>query len=480
MLREQSKLVNQVHKTLDICLTTSAFIFAYFIKRYILPDGLRGLTIVPNYYVILLLIIIIWFICFAGFNLYQSYRRRSFGEIFLNMVKAVSTGMLVLTLLLYLLKITDISRILLGTFYLLNIITLTISKGLTYRALQKFRKNGFNFRSVLIVGSQQRAIDAIDTIGDRLGAGFKVIGCLDVDPDRLGLRVQNGCKVIDVIDNLEVILRTDVVDELVFAMPLKEIKGVARYILMAEKMGVSVRIIPDWQLHYLMYKPGVARINFEEFLGIPTMALHTTPPNACALLVKTSLDYTLAAIFIAFCLPLFLFFTVAIKLSSRGPVVFKQERLGLNGRHFQVYKFRTMVADAEFKRKELEALNEADGPVFKIRNDPRVIPIVGTFLRKTSLDELPQLFNVLSGEMSLVGPRPPIPGEVDEYELWHRRRLSMKPGLTCLWQCAPKRNDISFAEWMKMDLKYIDNWSLWLDFKILFTTAKVVFMEAGR
>ena len=145
-----------------------------------------------------------------------------------------------------------------------------------------------------------------------------------------------------------------------------------------------------------------------------------------------------------------------------------------------VYKFRTMVVDAEKRLCEVKALNEADGPVFKINKDPRIIPYIGTLLRKTSLDELPQIINVLRGEMSLVGPRPPIPSEVEEYESWQRRRLSMKPGLTCIWQCAPKRNDIAFSEWMKMDLAYIDNWSLLLDFKILFQTVKVVLLGEGR
>lgn len=145
-----------------------------------------------------------------------------------------------------------------------------------------------------------------------------------------------------------------------------------------------------------------------------------------------------------------------------------------------VYKFRTMVPDADKRQNEFLALNEADGPAFKIKKDPRIIPYIGTFLRKTSLDELPQLINVLRGEMSLVGPRPPIPGEVEQYDIWQRRRLSMKPGLTCIWQCAPKRNDICFNEWMKMDLHYIDNWSLWLDFKILFKTVKAVLAGDGR
>lgn len=191
-------------------------------------------------------------------------------------------------------------------------------------------------------------------------------------------------------------------------------------------------------------------------------------------------DITVAGIAFLFFLPLFLIIGCAIKIFSPGPIFFKQERSCLNGRSFNVYKFRTMVPDAEKRFDEVKKLNEADGPVFKIKKDPRIIPFIGALLRKTGLDELPQLINVLRGEMSLVGPRPPIPAEVKQYDIWQRRRPSMKPGLTCLWQCAPKRNEMGFNEWMKMDLNYIDNWSFWLDLKIIFRTVKVVFLGEGR
>jgi len=229
-----------------------------------------------------------------------------------------------------------------------------------------------------------------------------------------------------------------------------------------------------------MYRPGIATIRFEDFLGIYTMALQSTPHNEGKILIKNIFDFVSALILLILLLPFFICIALAIKFFSKGPVFYTQERLGLNGRKFMVYKFRTMVDRADEMQKELAEMNEADGPAFKIKNDPRIIPWVGTFLRKTSLDELPQLFNVLKGEMSLVGPRPPIPKEVDEYSIWHRRRLSLKPGMTCLWQIAPRRNDLSFEDWVKLDLEYIDNWSLFNDFKILVLTAKAVLTFAGR
>jgi lipopolysaccharide/colanic/teichoic acid biosynthesis glycosyltransferase len=231
---------------------------------------------------------------------------------------------------------------------------------------------------------------------------------------------------------MEGILTEQVVDELIFAMPLKEIENVDKYIVLAEDMGVSTRIIPDWQLYYLMYKPGAATISFEEFLGIPTMALHTTPPNRGALLVKSAFDYTFAAVAMVLFLPLFIIIAAALKLSSRGPVFYRQERCCLQGRRFMVYKFRTMALDAETRQEELKALDESDGPVFKIKKDPRIIPVIGTLLRKTSLDELPQLINVLKGEMSLVGPRPP------------RLSESRHNGVGSQWRAgpAPVRRDV--------------------------------------
>jgi lipopolysaccharide/colanic/teichoic acid biosynthesis glycosyltransferase len=210
------------------------------------------------------------------------------------------------------------------------------------------------------------------------------------------------------------------------------------------------------------------------------MALTTTPNDDGGLLIKSFFDYLFAAVATVICLLPFIIVAIAIKFCSKGPVFYKQERIGLNGRKFIFYKFRTMVVNAEEEQKKLKTINESDGPVFKIKKDPRIIPIIGTFLRKTSMDELPQLINVLKGEMSIVGPRPPIPSEVEKYDNWQRRRLSMKPGLTCLWQVTPRRNDVCFEEWMSLDLHYIDNWSLELDFKIMLKTPWAVMSGAGR
>ncbi len=481
MLKENQPLILEMQKLVDIAITGFSFIAAWYIKWYLLPEGLRRLSTDPNYYIILLLIIISWYISFKWMGMYMSYRQQSFWQFFVAVLKSCFMGLILVSIAMYLMHIKDVSRLLMGIFFVLNICLLTLSKFIIYKMLEKIRTDGFNIRNVLIVGSGERARLVISAVEEHKATGYKVLGVFELERADVGKSIMDGNhKVIGVITELEDYLRNNIVDELIFALSLKNMQDGDKYIALAESMGIKVRIIPDWELHYLMYRPNVATIRFEEFLGVYNMALQSTPPNEGKLLIKNAFDFASSCCLIILLIPLLVIIAVAIKYFSKGPVLYTQKRLGMNGRTFLVYKFRTMVENADELQKELAEMNEADGPVFKIKDDPRIIPHIGSFLRKTSLDELPQLFNVIKGEMSLVGPRPPIPKEVDEYSVWHRRRLSMKPGMTCLWQIAPNRNDLDFEEWMKLDLKYIDTWSLFNDLKILVLTAKAVLSGAGR
>jgi len=223
----------------------------------------------------------------------------------------------------------------------------------------------------------------------------------------------------------------------------------------------------------------ISRTSFDEFRGQPVLIYRSTPEASWQSAVKQVLDVTVAAALLLVLAPVFALVALLIKRSSPGPVFFKQERAGLNGHPFTMYKFRTMVTNAEQLKQELAALNEMSGPVFKITHDPRVIP-VGRFLRKFSIDEFPQFYNVLRGEMSLVGPRPLPLDEVRRFDdVAHRRRLSVKPGLTCLWQVSGRNQVTDFKEWVRLDLEYIDNWSLWLDLQILVRTVPAVFAGVG-
>jgi exopolysaccharide biosynthesis polyprenyl glycosylphosphotransferase len=241
-----------------------------------------------------------------------------------------------------------------------------------------------------------------------------------------------------------------------------------------ELEGVEVWLVADF------FKTQISHTSFDDFHGRPVLVFRTTPEASWQSVSKQALDFVVAFLAVGVLSP-FLFLPIAllIKLSSPGPILFRQKRSGLNGQPFTIFKFRTMTTDAEQRKHELAAMNEMSGPVFKIKNDPRVTRI-GKILRKFSLDEFPQLFNVLRGEMSLVGPRPLPVDEVKRFDdLAHRRRLSVKPGLTCLWQVSG-RNDVSdFKDWVRLDLEYIDNWSLWLDLKIIWRTIPIVLIGTG-
>lgn len=248
---------------------------------------------------------------------------------------------------------------------------------------------------------------------------------------------------------------------------------VENVIKLCEVEGVEAWLVADF------FATQIARASFDEMLGHPLIVFRTTPEASWQMVIKLLMDVFGALALFLLIAPLLLALAFLVKLTSRGPIFFRQQRSGLNGAPFTIYKFRTMNSNAEQQKHELAAMNEMSGPVFKITNDPRITPI-GKFLRKWSLDELPQLFNVLRGEMSLVGPRPLPVDEVKRFnDLAHRRRLSVKPGLTCLWQVKGRNKISDFKEWVRLDLEYIDNWSIWLDLRILLLTIPAVLRGTG-
>lgn len=266
------------------------------------------------------------------------------------------------------------------------------------------------------------------------------------------------------------LLETKVVDELVFAVDSRQLAELEDLLLLCEEEGVRTRL----HVGFLPHVRG--RVELEFLAGEPLLTFAGAPHDDFRLIVKRAIDLLLSATALLLLWPLMVAIAVAIRATSPGPAIFRQTRCGLNGRRFTLYKFRTMVADAEARKAEVAHLN-VKKTAFKIPNDPRVTPL-GRWLRKFSLDELPQLWNVLRGEMSIVGPRPPVPEEVERYERWQRRRLRMRPGLTCLWTLAG-RDELDFDEWMRLDLEYIDRWSLALDFEIMLRTIPHVLLGRG-
>ncbi len=337
------------------------------------------------------------------------------------------------------------------------------------------RRSGYNYRFLLVVGANDRAYQIAGRIDAKPELGYKIVGFVAETPEAGEAWTpaeRSNWKVLGPLDRLRDVLTEERVDEIFVCLPVDaRFSDIAMIVRNARDLGVVVRLMPEFADGSLL-----RNIHVEEFEDEYVVTLFREQ-MLVQLLMKRVLDTALSLSVLIILAPLLLLVALLIKLTSPGPVFFVQNRVGMNQRQFKLYKFRSMVADAEDRKFALEHLNERDGPAFKIENDPRITRI-GRFLRKTSIDELPQLFNVLSGEMSLVGPRPPLPDEVRKYEWLFRKRLSVKPGITCIWQISG-RNSVSFDRWMQMDHEYIENWSLWLDLKILFKTIPAVLTSRG-
>jgi exopolysaccharide biosynthesis polyprenyl glycosylphosphotransferase len=326
---------------------------------------------------------------------------------------------------------------------------------------------------VLILGSGDRARRIADLVERDSRQPAHVYGFLDDDPsdeDRAIL----GSRYLGRMDRLPHFLTQEGVTWVIFGLPRRflALEATANAIGLCETLGIDVSIPLD------LFDTRTARVEQHEVGGMAAISFSVhRRQGSWQLAAKRTIDLVGALAALALTLPIWLAVALAIKLDSRGPIFFVQPRCGQYGRLFPFVKFRTMVTDAEAKKAELRALNEKTGPVFKMQRDPRVTR-VGRVLRKYSIDELPQLLNVLAGHMSLVGPRPPVPQEVARYEFDHRGRLSMRPGITCLWQISG-RNEIEFEDWVKLDLEYVERWSLWLDFQILLGTLPAVVSGRG-
>ncbi|XCN72244.1 MAG: sugar transferase [Candidatus Electrothrix aestuarii] len=478
MLREHSTLLARIHMIVDIFWVILAFVTAYYTKKdFVFLPG-YGLSTEPNYYLVLLVAVVVAFFAFSATGSYRPYRTQSLVQIYIRVIKAVSGVLFGTIIALYLLHEHNVSRALLALFASFLTLFLFLSKGGLYYLLRYYRAQRYNTRNLLVIGAGQRAECIVDTIQQDKGSGYRILGCLTINNTDENSNIFHKVKKLGSVNTLPVFLTEDIVDEIIFASDIEKIDQIETLIRFTEYLGVKIHILPDFQLEKIMYQPEIASISIQEFFGHPTLSLSTTPQRKNALLIKSIIDYTISIILLALLSPVFLLIISFIKLTSEGPAFFIQQRCGLYGRTFPLIKFRTMVKDAEKLKATLQQENEADGPVFKIAQDPRITPL-GKFLRKTSLDELPQLLNVLMGHMSLVGPRPSLPEEVKKYEPWQRRRLSMKPGLTCIWQ-VNGRNNINFERWMRLDLEYIDQWSLTLDSKILLKTVKEVMSFHGQ
>jgi exopolysaccharide biosynthesis polyprenyl glycosylphosphotransferase len=378
-----------------------------------------------------------------------------------------------LALLQYALRLkTELSRPFVALFCLYACVFMALFRIAAARAAKKFRREFASPHYVMVVGTGERALRLAGALERSSEYGVRLRGFLSETPEEAPAAVKlDAAYKVRPISELPAILRQQVVDEVIFAVESDRLAQLEESFLLCDEEGVRTRVAVDFFPHVN------STVSLERFGETPLLTFSAAPYDEVRLLAKRVTDVVISGVGLLVMAPLMLAVAALVRLTSPGPAIFKQVRCGLNGRRFDFFKFRSMCQNAEELRASVEHLNTRDQIVFKIPDDPRLTPL-GRWLRKFSIDEWPQLWNVLRGDMSIVGPRPAIPGEVDRYQRWQRRRLRMRPGLTCIWAISG-RDKVDFETWMKMDLQYIDNWSLALDWKILLRTIPRVLTGSG-
>jgi exopolysaccharide biosynthesis polyprenyl glycosylphosphotransferase len=414
-----------------------------------------------------------WHVVFVLCGMYGSKRLASRRKAALDALRATTLCAACLGLVTLAFAISLVSARVILLFWILSSASVILGRLVLRSCLSIIRLHGRNLRQMLILGTNARAVAFAQYVETRPELGYRVLGFVDEKWEGISEFQRSGWTLACDFAGLPDFLRYNVIDEVANYLPLRSSYEHASQVAeLCTLHGIILRFQSN------IFGPGHVRARRREFPDAELTTFYPGVHEGLALIVKRAFDLVGSAALLLLLAPLLLVVAAAIKLTSKGPIFFKQERIGYNKRRFPMYKFRTMVPDAEKQIADLEALNEASGPVFKIKNDPRITPI-GKFLRRTSIDELPQLINVLKGDMSLVGPRPlPVRDYQGFSEDWHRRRFAVRPGLTCLWQIKG-RSSITFEQWMELDLQYMDEWSLWLDCKILLRTIPAVLKGSG-
>ena len=470
MFARHNRLIGIIFLFSDVLLALASLGLAHEIRSHL--GSLRPLYSLYNYPGIIPLVAAI----VAGVGLlagiYREVHVEDLRRAFVDPLKVGLASATLLFALTFALKLEFVSRLLLGIYALLDLLLMIIFRLVAWRFPAPLRRSVAGFRHFLLVGDGEEVAEIARTLEAYETRGMRLFGFVRVQPGPAEALPDGLTKSYPVVTlpELPELLRRHVIDEVIFAVAKEDLEKLGEAFMVCEEEGVKTRVL-------LNFFPQVVSKVYLERLGSKPLLTFSATPEDDSLLFKRGLDFVLALAAMMVLSPLLLILAVLVKLTSRGPIFFSQTRCGLGGRRFTLYKFRSMRADADLLREELEALNEVDGPVFKIRNDPRCTPI-GRFMRKFSLDELPQLVNIIKGDMSFVGPRPPLPEEVEKYERWQRRRLRMQPGLTCLW-ALEGRSRLSFRRWMELDLEYIDRWSMTLDWKIILKTIPIVLVGRG-
>lgn len=477
MIRLRHKLLIHIFRILDQLILIVTGMGIIYLRPEIAFQGGRHFleaTLRMEDTVGMLVLAIGWVGIFDYFIRYKADRLVALNTQVKNLVKATGLASFWLMTICAVCLVESFNIINILIFFVVVTTVGIISRLLLRVVLLSARKSGYNYRFLLVVGANNRAFEIADRIDQKPELGYKIVGYVAENSQAREAveTIGKNRKILGCLDSFRSILAEERVDEVMICLPVdSRFSDITMIIQNARDLGIVVRLMPNFADGTLLKNMYV-----EEFEDDYVVTLFREQ-LLLQLLIKRLIDASVSLTVLIVMLPMMVVVAILIKFTSPGPVFFCQNRVGMNQRQFRLYKFRSMVADAEARKGEIQHLNERDGPAFKIENDPRTTAI-GRLIRKLSIDELPQLLNVLSGEMSLVGPRPPLPEEVKRYEWLFRKRLSVKPGITCIWQISG-RNSVSFEDWMEMDHQYIENWSLWLDLKILLKTVPAVLLGKG-
>jgi len=457
----------------DVLAINVSFFLAYFIRfrlQFFLAKPFYPFEFYANF------LIFVNVVTIMALSLFGLYRFRK-GGLWVDELFAVAKAVIVAALILMASTfLTEgyrygylYSRLLIFIFWCLSIPLLTSGRLILTRFYQRQAIRKLVLERVVIVGSGRTAQMARDGLNKHPELGYEFVGFIEEKDS--GTRSFYGSPVLGSLTNLLEIARRENIHEVIFTEIDFPHQKQADLIIACQRQGVNVRVVSDF------YEIITSSARIEEFTGIPAISFRRDPLYGFNLALKRAEDIILSTLGLVLLSPFMLTTALFIKITTPGSVFFNRERVGKDGKGFIMYKFRTMVRDAEERREELQGASEVDPPLFKMRRDPRVTRI-GSFFRRYSVDELPQLVNVIKGEMSLVGPRPSLPSEVEKYKGWHKKRLEVLPGITGLWQ-ASGRSDLTFSEMVRLDIYYMRNWSLTLDLKILFRTLPIVLARRG-
>ncbi len=467
MIKEREPALERISVLIQVGFTLLSFFFIIWVSG----NYTDGQSIENKEHLIVALIIVpLWFGLLELFELGAMARIQRYRQIIKKYILVIFAGSLALSFTAQLLGYIWVTSNMLFAFAFLNFFILATQKLAGRTVLKYLRRKGYNTRMLLIVADESSA-DFIRQIKETEEWGYRIRGIMS-DSEDIIKEFGEKFSVYSESEDFARIIDERVIDEVFYCKQQFNSVYIQKMIQECREVGISFHI-HNKVLSFSGLSPKLYFLNHQFFISF-----RNTPENYLALKIKGTLDFFLSILVLILISPFILLIALAIKLDDGGPVFFKQVRVGKHGRLFKCIKFRTMVTNAEEVQEKIMELNEQDGPVFKIKNDPRITR-VGRFLRKTSLDELPQFINVLAGDMSIVGPRPPIPSEVKQYQRHLKRRLSINPGITCIWQVSG-RNNVPFDKWMEMDMEYIDNWSLRLDFIIMLKTVKVIFDRNGQ